>query len=85
MGAVVLVGAPAVPTNPYLICNAFCLGGVGVSIWNVITVSLRQQITPGRLRGRVNGAYRLVAWGTMSIRPPIRLDSRNILAHDLFN
>ena len=43
------------------------LGGVGISIWNVITVSLRQRITPGRLLGRVNSAYRLVAWGTMPL------------------
>ncbi len=67
LGSVVLVGAPAVTANPYLLGLAFFLGGVGVSIWNVITVSLRQQITPGRLLGRVNSAYRLVAWGTMPL------------------
>ena len=67
LGSVLLVGAPAVTANPYLLGIAFFLGGVGVSIWNVITVSLRQQITPGRLLGRVNSAYRLVAWGTMPL------------------
>jgi MFS family permease len=67
LGSVLLVGAPAVTSNPYLLGIAFFLGGVGVSIWNVITVSLRQQITPGRLLGRVNSAYRLVAWGTMPL------------------
>jgi len=66
-GSALLVGAPAVTTNPYLIGVAFFIGGVGVSVWNVITVSLRQQITPGRLLGRVNSAYRLVAWGTMPL------------------
>lgn len=38
-----------------------------VVLWNVITVSLRQRITPNRLLGRVNSAYRLLAWGTMPI------------------
>jgi predicted MFS family arabinose efflux permease len=36
-------------------------------LWNVITVSLRQRITPDRLLGRMNAAYRLVGWGTMPI------------------
>jgi MFS family permease len=67
LGSVVLVGAPAVTANPYLLGMAFFLGGAGITIWNVITVSLRQQITPGRLLGRVNSAYRLVAWGTMPL------------------
>ena len=38
-----------------------------MSIWNVITVSLRQRVTPHRLLGRVNSAYRLLAWGTMPL------------------
>lgn len=36
-------------------------------LWNVITVSLRQRITPDRLLGRMNAAYRLMGWGTMPI------------------
>ncbi len=36
-------------------------------LWNVITVSLRQQIIPDELLGRVNSVYRLFAWGMMPI------------------
>ncbi len=43
---------------------AFVVGGVGMMLWNVVTVSLRQRMTPDHLLGRVNSAYRLVAWGT---------------------
>ena len=43
------------------------VGGVTIVVWNVITVSLRQRITPDRLLGRVNSGYRLVAWGTMPL------------------
>ena len=50
-----------------LIGARFFLGGVTVSIWNVITVSLRQRITPTRLLGRLNSAYRLLGWGTMPL------------------
>ena len=41
--------------------------GVGVVIWNVITVSLRQRITPDHLLGRMNAAYRLLGWGTIPV------------------
>jgi MFS family permease len=34
---------------------------------NVVAVSLRQRLTPDRLLGRVNSAYRLLAWGAMPI------------------
>ncbi|GAB3119338.1 MFS transporter [Streptomyces calidiresistens] len=59
-----MVGTPALTTNPFVIGAAFVLGGVGVVASNVVMVSLRQRITPDRLLGRVNSAYRLVAWGT---------------------
>ena len=40
--------------------------GVG-TLWNVITVSLRQTIIPDHLLGRVNSVYRFFAWGMMPI------------------
>jgi hypothetical protein len=61
------MGIPAVTANPFVIGAAFFLGGVTIVIWNVITVSLRQRISPDRLLGRVNSGYRLVAWGTMPL------------------
>lgn len=67
LGSVLTVATPAFTTNPVVIGAAFFIGGVTVAIWNVITVSLRQRITPQRLLGRLNSAYRLVAWGTMPI------------------
>jgi MFS family permease len=46
---------------------AFVLAGIGGIVWNVITVSLRQRITPDRLLGRMNAAYRLLGWGMMPL------------------
>jgi MFS family permease len=37
------------------------------TLWNVITVSLRQTIIPSHLLGRVNSVYRFFAWGMMPI------------------
>jgi MFS family permease len=63
-GSALLVMAPGLTTDVWLIGGAFAVGGVSVVAWNVVTVSLRQRITPDRLLGRVNSAYRLLAWGT---------------------
>ncbi|HEC09431.1 MAG TPA: MFS transporter [Acidimicrobiales bacterium] len=46
---------------------AFFVGSVWGVVWNVITVSFRQQIIPDRLLGRVNSVYRLLAWGTIPL------------------
>lgn len=34
-------------------------------VWNVLTGSLRQAVTPDRLLGRVQSAHRLLAWGAI--------------------
>ena len=69
--SVVLTGTslvvPALTANVVLVGASFAVGGVSIVLWNVITVSLRQRITPDRLLGRMNAAYRLVGWGTMPL------------------
>jgi MFS family permease len=64
LGNSLLIGTPALTANPFLVGAAFFVGGITNAVWNVITVSLRQRITPDRLLGRLNSGYRLVAWGT---------------------
>ena len=71
VGAVVVFGAslatPAATTGLVANFAAFMAAGVAMVVWNVITVSLRQRITPDHLLGRMNSAYRLVGWGTMPV------------------
>jgi MFS family permease len=43
-------------------CNGFF-----VTMWNVVTVTLRQRIVPTELLGRVNSAYRMIGWGLMPL------------------
>lgn len=51
--------------------NGVALAGVIVFfqftglVWNTVSVSHRQRITPDELLGRVNSVYRLLAWGMM--------------------
>ena len=61
------VGVPAVTADALVIGAVYFIGGLTIAVWNVITVSLRQRITPDRLLGRLNSAYRLVAWGTIPL------------------
>jgi MFS family permease len=37
------------------------------TVWNVITVSLRQSLIPDRILGRVNSVYRFIGWGMMPV------------------
>ncbi len=41
--------------------------GFSSTVWNVVTVSLRQSIIPDHLLGRVNSGYRFFGWGMMPI------------------
>lgn len=59
------IAVPALTADITANVAAFVLSAVGAIVWNVITVSLRQRITPDRLLGRMNSAYRLLAWGMM--------------------
>lgn len=45
----------------------FALLSLTGTIWNVITVSLRQALIPDHLLGRVNSVYRFFGWGMMPI------------------
>ncbi|HEY7606227.1 MAG TPA: MFS transporter [Actinomycetes bacterium] len=58
---------PVVTALPVPIGASMLASGAGIVFWNVVTVSLRQRITPDRLLGRMNASYRLVGWGTMPL------------------
>lgn len=41
--------------------------GTQITWWNVVAVSLRQELTPDEMRGRVAGGSRLLTWGSMPL------------------
>lgn len=43
----------------------YFLTSLGVLVWNVLVMSLRQAVIPGRLLGRVHGSWRTILWGSM--------------------
>ena len=60
-------GVIALSGEPLVVGAMLALFGFHSIVWNVVTISLRQQIIPERLLGRVNSAYRLLGLGGMSV------------------
>lgn len=82
-------GALAVSAASYLAAgltpNAVVLGvllavnGFAIILWNIVTVTLRQQIVPPRLLGRVNSVYRMFGWGLL----PLGAIAGGLVAHTI--
>ena len=58
---------PVLTRNVVAIGAAYALSGLGVALWNVGTVTMRQRIVPERLLGRVISTHRLIAWGSLAL------------------
>jgi predicted MFS family arabinose efflux permease len=52
----------AIVAGLLMACNGFF-----ATMWNVVTVSLRQRIVPDELLGRVNSVYRMIGWGLIPL------------------
>jgi MFS family permease len=64
--AAAFVGIGLAP-GPVVVAALLASQGFAVTMWNVVTVSLRQQVVPGHLLGRVNSVYRMLGWGLMPL------------------
>lgn len=59
--------AVAVTSSTIVVAAAFFVDGLLVGFWNVVVVSLRQQLTPDELRGRVASDARTLAFGAIPL------------------
>jgi MFS family permease len=66
-------------TDGYLVSALLAVVGLSVTIWNVVSVSMRQSLVPPELLGRVNSVYRLLGWGLI----PVGALVGGFLAHGL--
>jgi MFS family permease len=57
----------ALARSPLLVGMVLALFGFHAMTWSVISVSLRQELIPARLLGRVNSAYALFGFGSLSL------------------
>ena len=63
IGTILLVGVPALTTNPFAVGAAAFFAGLGATIWVILVASIRQRLVPGELLGRVYSASRFISWG----------------------
>lgn len=63
VGTILLVGVPALTSNPLAVGAAAFFAGMGATIWVILVASIRQRLVPGELLGRVYGASRFISWG----------------------
>jgi MFS family permease len=55
----------AFASNRYVAVASYILLGIGNGLWLIVNTTLRQQITPARMLGRMNAAFRTVSWGVV--------------------
>ncbi len=79
VAAVLTVGFAtlAVARLPLIAGFGLACGGFSAVMWDGIVVALRQTLVPHNLQGRVNSAYRLIAWGSL----PVGSLAGGIVAH----
>lgn len=65
-GMLTMALAPRAGAIPVLVAGETALG-MGIALFNLQSLSLRQAITPPGLLGRVNAVARLVGWGTIPV------------------
>jgi MFS family permease len=55
----------ALTTTPWVAVLMYFFLGTGTGLWWALNTTIRQEITPTRLLGRMNAAYRAVSWGVV--------------------
>jgi hypothetical protein len=54
-------------TEPLLASALFALAALAGTVWDVLSLSLRQALIPTELFGRVQGSYRTAVWGAFPL------------------
>ncbi|GAA4235780.1 MFS transporter [Streptosporangium album] len=63
---VVFVGIGLSP-NAIVLGALLAVNGFVITLWSIVTVSLRQQIVPSEMLGRVNSVYKMLGWGLIPL------------------
>lgn len=74
---VITFGGIGVSPDAIVLGALLAVNGFATTMWNIVTVSLRQEIVPAELLGRVNSVYRLLGWGLI----PLGALTGGLIAH----
>lgn len=75
---VVIFAALGLSPDAVVLGLLLAMNGFVTTLWSVVTVSLRQQVVPAELFGRVNSVYRMLGWGLM----PLGALTGGLIAHE---
>jgi MFS family permease len=67
LGQAALTAIAGATSSRWVVGAGLFLFGMLGTAWNIVSVTLRQTLTPDELRGRVSGAARLLAWGSQPV------------------
>ncbi|WAL64617.1 MFS transporter [Amycolatopsis cynarae] len=76
---VVAFAAIGLSPHPGALGASLAINGFATTVWNVVTVGLRQRIVPRPLLGRVTSVYRMLGWGLI----PLGTVAGGLVAHGL--
>ena len=65
VGTVLLVAPVALGTASWAVVGGLVIAGAGSSIWRILVATIRQNLTPPELLGRVYAASRVISWGVL--------------------
>ncbi len=65
--SVPLIGTFRLDINTALMMTGSFVTSIGVVVYNINQVSLRQSIVPRRIQGRMNASMRWIVWGTIPL------------------
>ncbi|WP_162605472.1 MFS transporter [Jiangella ureilytica] len=73
----VMLGSVLLTGTSYALCGfvphvaaasaGLVIVGGSVAAWNIVSITVRQELVPDRLLGRVHGAWRTFGWGLMPV------------------
>ena len=66
-------------SGPIILGCLLTANGFATTMWNIVTTTLRQQLVPSTMLGRVNSVYRMLGWGLI----PLGMLSGGLIAHSL--
>jgi MFS family permease len=67
VGTVLLVAPVALGAGAWAVAAGVVIAGAGASVWRILVATIRQNLTPTDLLGRVYAASRVVSWGALPI------------------
>ncbi|GAA3415982.1 MFS transporter [Streptosporangium vulgare] len=65
VGTVLLVAPVALNADAWPVSMGMVIAGAGSSVWRILVATLRQNLTPPELLGRVYAASRVLSWGVI--------------------